>query len=46
MNWVDFAQILFIVLKLLHVISWPWYIVLLPLEIGVITAICYLWFTK
>jgi hypothetical protein len=32
---VGLLQIAFIVLKLCHVISWSWWIVLLPAEIGV-----------
>lgn len=32
-GFVGLLQLVFIVLKFLNVIAWPWYLVLLPLEI-------------
>lgn len=45
---MDLLQILFIALKLMKVISWKWWVVLLPLEIcgglAVLGAIIYIVF--
>lgn len=43
MNGIDLLQIVFIVLRILKVITWPWYIVLLPLEISIIIVLWYMW---
>ena len=38
-GFVGVLQIVFIVLKLVKVINWSWFIVLLPFEIGVAAVI-------
>lgn len=38
-TFTEVLQIVFIVLKLLHVINWSWWIVLLPIELATLLAI-------
>lgn len=49
-GFVGLLQLVFIVLKFLNVITWPWYIVLLPLEIEgalfILALIFLVWINK
>ncbi len=46
LNGIDLLQITLITLRLLKVITWPWYMVLLPLEVSVIIILWYKWAEK
>lgn len=42
LGFLDALQIVFIVLKLTHVIDWSWWLVLIPLWIGATMLVCLL----
>jgi hypothetical protein len=41
MNFYAFLGIVFIVLKLTNVIDWSWWLVLLPLYVGLVLAVVF-----